>query len=337
MTTEETSTGNAAPRARDAARAVRVLVVIVNYRTAALVVDCLRSLEREVADLPGTRVVVIENGSADGSAELLGEAIAREGWGSWARLETVEVNGGFAAGNNVALRRVLAAEDGPEFVHLLNPDTTVRPGAIRELVDFLQVHPDVGIVGSRLEYPDGTRQASCFRFYNVWSELDNGMRLGLVSRLLAKHVSRPPHLDVPHAVDWVSGASLMMRRQVLDAVGPMDERYFLYYEESDFCLRAARAGWSCWHVPASRVVHLIGKSTGVTGDAERERRRPKYWFESRRHYFIKNHGHVYQVLVDVTWLAGFMFWRLRRRIQRKPDMDPPHLGWDFLRYSLLGL
>ena len=115
---------------------------------------------------------------------------------------------------------------------------------------------------------------------------------------------------------------MMVRRAVFDRVGLLDEGYFLYYEETDFCLRARRAGWECWYVPASRVVHLVGQSSGVTDRHRPRGRRPAYWFASRRRYFERNHGPGYAALASAAWAAGFALWRARRRVQRKPGHGP---------------
>src|SRR5439155_17086766 len=117
---------------------------------------------------------------------------ADNGWGEWASIQPLARNGGFAYGNNEAIRASLAGTDRPEYVLLLNPDTLVRPGAIRALLEFMDGRPDAGIAGSRLEDPDGTPQRSAFRFHTVRSELEAGLRLGFVTRLLRRHVVAPP-------------------------------------------------------------------------------------------------------------------------------------------------
>lgn len=312
-----------------------VRIVIVNYRTPELAIDCLRSLAAELQPESDWRVVVVENASGDASAEKIDAAIRDGGWRAWAELLPVDRNLGFAGGNNVALRPILAAPRPPDYVLLLNPDTVVRPGALRALAEFMERRPEVGIAGSRLEDPDGTPQRSAFRFPTIWSEFESGIRLGFVSRLLRRRVVAPPVQDAPHPSDWMAGASMMVRRAVFDSVGLMDEGYFLYFEETDFCLRARRAGWASWYVPASRVVHLVGQSSGVTDTKRPARRVPRYWFESRRRYFRKNHGALYALLADSAWALGFGLWRLRRRVQRKPDHDPPGLLWDFIRFTFL--
>jgi N-acetylglucosaminyl-diphospho-decaprenol L-rhamnosyltransferase len=306
-----------------------MLVVIVNYRTADLVVNCLRSLAPEVAALPNTRVVVVENCSGDDSVETLSAAIATEGWGHWATLMPAERNGGYAYGNNVAIRPALASDNPPDYVLLLNPDTQVYGNALKALQDFMDTHPTAGIAGSSFTEVDGSNWPIAFRFPTILSELDSGLRLGLVNKLLDNWQTVQIMDDQQRQVDWLPGASMCIRRQVFEAIGLMDEDYFLYYEETDFCLQAQRAGWGCWYVPESRVMHIAGQSTGVTVRNAQPKRLPTYWFESRRRFFVKNYGLLYAAIADLVWMVAFALWRGRRLLQRKPDPDPPRMLQDF--------
>jgi GT2 family glycosyltransferase len=311
------------------------LIVIVNYRTADLTVDCLRSLDAEVKSLPDISVVITDNHSADDSPKHIQQAIKQNNWDTWATLTPLPRNGGFAYGNNQAIQPALDSDTPPDFVLLLNPDTVIRPGAVAKLIQFMHDNPNAGIAGSRLEDPDGTPQRSAFRFPSTRSELDDGLRLGLVSKLLKNKSVAPPVRDDTHQTDWVAGASMIVRRQVFQDIGLMDEAYFMYYEEVDFCLRANRAGWPCFYVPQSRVVHLVGQASGVTVQNTRPKRRPDYWFDSRRRYFVKNHGQLHAFITDAAWAFAYATYRLRRLIQRKPDTDPPKLLYDFIRHSVL--
>jgi N-acetylglucosaminyl-diphospho-decaprenol L-rhamnosyltransferase len=310
-----------------------VVVVIVNYRTAPLTIASLRALAPEIAACPGVTAVVVENASGDDSSARIRSAITEAGW-SWVTFIESERNGGYAAGNNLAIRPRLDGAVGPDYFLLLNPDTEVRPGAVTALVDFMEQHPAVGVAGSSLLNPDGAAWATAFRFPSVLGELESGVRLGPVTRLLDRWVVPMKMGEEPRQVDWVPGASMLVRRQVFETVGLMDEEYFLYFEETDFCLQARRAGWSCWYVPASRVMHIAGQSTGVTDREAAPRRRPQYLFDSRRRYFVKNHGLGYAALADLAWSLGFASWRVRRRLQGKPDLDPPCLLADSLRNSV---
>lgn len=313
----------------------RLTVIILNYRTGKLTIDCLRSLVDEVAALPQTQVIIVDNNSGDGSVEQIQTAITAEAWESWVKLMPLDCNGGYAFGNNAAIRAAQAATPPPDYVLLLNPDTYIRPGAFRALVQFMDAHPKVGIAGSRLEDPDGTPQRSAFRFPTVLSEVESGLRLGLVTQLLSQWVVAPPAPETDGPTDWVAGASMIIRRKVFESVGLMDEKYFLYYEEVDFCLAAQRAGWLCWYVPESRVVHYVGQSSGVTDTKREPQRRPTYWFNSRRRFFVKNYGFGYALLSELAWASSFALWRVRRAIQGKPDEDPPQLLNDFIANSAL--
>ncbi|MEM7263518.1 MAG: glycosyltransferase family 2 protein [Planctomycetota bacterium] len=323
--TETLPNSNVATASATALRSVHV--VIVNYRTPELCVDALDSLQTELLENPELRVTVVDNASGDNSPERLAAyAEAHE------RIDFLELesNDGFAAGNDAAIDPILDGPQPPDYFLLLNPDTVVRPGAVQALVDHLEAHPEFGIAGSRLEDPDGTPQRSAFRFPSAASEFEHEIRFGPISKLLRNRVVAPPVVDHAVETDWVAGASMLVRREVFEAIGSIDADYFLYYEEVDFCLAARRAGWRCAYVPESRVVHLVGQASGVTNAAV-VKRRPTYWFTSRRRYFVKNYGLCYAAWTDLLWIVGHAAWRVRRLIQRKPDPDPPHFLTDFVR------
>ncbi len=307
-----------------------VAVVIVNFRTGPLVVDCLASIEACSTGVP-PRTIVVDNDSPDDSAGLIESAISERGWGSWAALVPSGHNGGFAAGNNIGIRAAIAGDNTLEHILLLNPDTIIRPGAIEALDGFMATHPRVGIAGSRLEDPDTTPQRSAFRFPTIAGEFESAARLSPVTRLAGPRVIAPPARDIPHPTDWVAGASLMIRREVLDDVGLLDESYFMYYEEVEFCRRAACAGWACWYVPESRVVHLVGQASGIVHG--QLKRRPRYWFDSRRRYFVTQHGRAYAILVDLAWLVGAPLHRLASRARGRASSDPAHLLRDMLAHG----
>src|SRR5262249_6842264 len=151
-------------------------------------------------------------------------------WSSWVTLIEAPRNGGFAYGNNLAFQR--AYDDGPPaYFHMLNPDTRIFKGAIGALLHFLETHPNAGIAGSGLGDLDGNDLPFAFRFPSVVSEFEHGLQFGLVRRMLQPWVVALEGCAEPQLVDWVSCASMMIRREVLDSIGGLDENYFLYFED----------------------------------------------------------------------------------------------------------
>jgi len=310
-------------------------VCIVSWNCADLMEACLTSVAAEFGSVPNCRVVVVDNASSDATADRVQELIASHGWSSQMELLRAPSNDGFAAGNNAAMRALRHSGFDGEFILFLNPDTVVRPGAFKLLLDFMADQPDVGIAGGRSEDPDTKPQACCFRFPSISREVAATMRLHVADRMLAPWLKLIDTPSAPLEVDWVSGAFMLVRREVFAQIGLMDEGYFLYFEETDFTIRARRAGWRCWHVPQSRIVHLVGQSSGVTVRGGRPRRRPAYWFESRRRYFILNHGRPYAILVDLAVAAGYCIARPIRRLTRHWYDDPPNFLIDLLKHGAL--
>ena len=230
------------------------------------------------------------------------------------------------------MRPALESADPPEYLLLLNADTIVRPHALEVLVDFMDRRPRAGIAGSQFLSPEGEVQSSPFRFQGILSELDRGMQLGVVSKLLSRWAVSPPTPPAACQAEWISGASMILRGSMLEQVGLLDEGLYTYFDDIDICLRARRRGWETWYVPDSKVIHLEGASTGVANRLIK--RRPPYWFQARRRFFLKSYGKLYTALADAAYLLGLATYRLRRRIQRKPDTDPPHLLADSLRHSV---
>ena len=260
---------------------MRLLVIIANYKVAHLTIDCLRSLAEELGNVPDTRVAVCENGTGDDSAQRIQRAIDDNGWNAWCTLTAVNPNLGFTGGNNVVLRPALQLPDKPQYVLLLNADTIVHQNALRRLLEFMDEHPRVGVAGSGLEFPDGAPQCSAFRFPSAWSEFESSINLGLVSRALRRWVVALPMPNHACEVDWVGGASMIIRREVFEDIGVLDQGYYTHYEDVDFCFNAHKAGWAVWYVPDSRVTHLVGQSTGLT-ITNPKRRFPPYFFGARR-------------------------------------------------------
>jgi len=316
---------------------VVVDVITVSYRTAGLVVQSLAALaaEREHAAARGIVVnaTIVDNCRED--APAIRAAMEREGWGAWVTLIEAPRNGGFAYGNNLGFRHGWQRERVPDYFFLLNPDAMVRPGAVVALVDFLEQRTDAASAASRLEDGSGNVWPYAFRFPSLVGETVSSLGIGPLYRLFSDHAMLRPMGACPQPVDWFPGAAMMVRSEVIRQLGGMDESYFLYFEETDFCLKLTRAGWTNWYVPASHVVHESGQSTGVTGKSGVGKRLPPYWFESRRRYFAKNHGVAYTALLDSAVVAANALQAVYRGALGKPSDRPPKLVPDLLRSSVL--
>jgi N-acetylglucosaminyl-diphospho-decaprenol L-rhamnosyltransferase len=310
-----------------------VAVIIVTYKCAALTVESLRSVaaERSAKGL-SIRAVVVDNASGDGPSVL--KAVESSSWDSWVTLVTAPENGGFAYGNNLGIKR--AYEDRtPSYIYLLNPDAQIRPGAIGSLVRFMESHPTAGIAGSSFENLDGSDWPIAFRFPTLMSEMLQGMELDPLMRLLKRWVVAQEMAKVPQPIDWICGASMMIRPAVFQAIGGMDENYFLYFEETDFCFRAKKAGLETWYVPESRVMHIRGQSTTVTDLTREPTRLPSYWFESRRRYFAVTHGIGHAIVIDIFALLACLIGSLKRLVRRRARTGTPYFVRDLFRHSII--
>lgn len=316
--------------ARYTSRAMKLQVVLLNFRTADLTLKALASVYRATLGIPSVRIDVVDNHSEDGSAEKLAFGIRDARYfPDRVRMLVSPRNGGFGAGNNFAIRAALASSDPPEFIYILNSDAFPEEDAVEALLDFLEAHPQVGIAGSYIYGVDGKPHETAFRFPSILSELEAGAGFGPLSRALREHTV--PILPPPRTtqrVDWLAGASMMVRAEVLQNIGLFDEEFFLYFEETDLSRRAALAGYATWYVIESRVAHVGSASTGM----KTWRRMPSYWFDSRAHYFEKNHGRAYKGTADVAFSLAFATHRLRALVQKKRDNHPAQFLRDFVRH-----
>ena len=313
--------------------ALDVVVAIVTYKSADLTVACIRSIQAErAASKLRISVVVVDNVSGD--APAIAQAIVDNHWGSWVKLIVAPKNGGFAYGNNIAMGEA-ALMGPPRYCHLLNPDTELRPGAIDNLVSFLDENVSVGIAGSSFENLDGSDWPIAFRFPTLLSEVEAGLQTGLVSRILSRWVVAREMGKSAEPIDWVPGASMMVRWGVIEKIGGLDENYFLYFEETDFCRRSSQRGFQTWYVPASRVMHIAGQSTKVTERDAKAKRLPGYWFESRRRYFATTYGLGYAIATDLAALAAYGLGFLKRLLLGRGHEAVPYFIRDLWTYSVL--
>jgi GT2 family glycosyltransferase len=302
---------------------VDLSIVVVSWNTRELLLACLASIEREI--LGGSAVprlaletLVVDNGSEDGSAEA-----ARDGF-PWVEVIALSENLGFSGGCNVGLRRAKG-----RHVLLLNSDTVVLAGAVERCVAYLDAHPDVGIVGPQLLHPDGRLQNSIHAHPRLLTEL--GPRGVLETLLPGRFPSKRFHHAEPIDVPAVLGAAFFVRRSVLEEVGLLSEDYFLFLEETDYCLRVLQAGYRVVHVPDARIVHVFGASSKKRLPAET---RIEYQ-RSLLLFFRKHRGPLATALLLALRAAKALLYvvvrapgaLVSRRLRERWDQDRRVLAW----------
>lgn len=320
---------------------MRIAGIIVNYRTPELTLEVVQSLRKEMQPLAPFRIYVVDNDSGDDSLARFRQAAERDHWDSEVELIAAPRNGGFGYGINQAVRRGLDLASPPAYFYVLNSDAFVDPGSLTRMVAFLDAHPDAGLAGSHIHGTDGKTQVAAFRFPSIFSELESSANLGVLSRLLHKHVVSLPLPEVDHEVDWISGTSMLIRRETFERAGFFDEGFFLYFEEIDFCLTARKAGFKSYFVSGAPITHIGAVSTGMIDES---RRMPSYWFDSRHRYFRKHHGTVYATACDLTRMAGTLLWYAKERALKRPGKLRPRMlrdlaaaSWKNLRRSSFGI
>ncbi|WP_299597907.1 glycosyltransferase family 2 protein [uncultured Microbulbifer sp.] len=297
----------------------QLAVIIVNYRTPELVKDCLESLLPEV-DRQNARVIVVDNASGDKSLEKIAEwlSVQKTSYREITSLVQSEVNGGFSAGNNLGMRIVK-----PEYYLLLNSDTLVRPGAINTLLQYMGENLDVGAVGPRLEYLDGTAQISAFRKCGVTSEFIRGAQLNVVKKLFSHKDVSVPLTDAQSKIDWVSFACVILRAEAVARVGFMDEEFFMYFEDIEYCNRLSAAGYKIAQTTDARVVHLRGGTSPVKANNAKCKRLPKYFYQSRTRYFCLLGSKLTFLAANLAWLGGRILRFTKLLKSRRPIHSIP--------------
>jgi N-acetylglucosaminyl-diphospho-decaprenol L-rhamnosyltransferase len=261
----------------------RVSALIVSFNTRALSLEAIGSVPSDA------EIVVVDNASHDGSADAIAERFPS------VRLVRSKTNLGFAGGVNKA-----AEQASGDVLLVLNSDARLLPGSLSTLCELLDAHPRAALVAPALEYPDGRRQASAFAFPGL---VQVGLDLFPIDRLMDTRLNGRVYANQACQIDHPLGACMLIRRTAWQDVGPLDEGYFMYLEEIDWCRRARTRGWQIWHQPRARVVHHGGSSTSQQPEAMYT----QLW-RSRLRYYSRYHGPIYNRLVHALVRLG-----LRRR------------------------
>jgi len=252
---------------------MRLLIIVINYRTPKLTIEAIASIADQVAGVGG-HVVLVDNDSGDDSLPLLRAAIEERGWQPWVELIASPVNTGFAGGNNLVLRNLARYPDAA-FVLLLNSDTVSDPGALKYCLERMQADPGIGVLSCLLLNRDRTVQNTARRLLTPPRTLAHAFGLPWsLPRLFAWADPEDPGWDrrtEARDVDWVGGAFMMIRRDVIEKIGPLDDGFFFYGEDAEFCHRVRKAGWRVRYDPGAAVIHLGGASSDPVRLASRKR------------------------------------------------------------------
>jgi N-acetylglucosaminyl-diphospho-decaprenol L-rhamnosyltransferase len=293
-------------------------IIVVSYNTCDMLRACLRSVYAGLAYFAAeAQVWVVDNASGDGSPAMVRAEFPQ------AQLLALEENLGFAAGNNAALRELgfgTAAGQQLGDVLFLNPDTEVQGNALVQMAGELRRREKAGVVGAGLVYPDGRFQHSAFRFptlLQIWFDFFPRPARLLDTRLNGRYPRTLYEAHKPFPVDHPLGAAMMTRAEVIHEVGLMDERFFMYAEEIDWCFRVKRAGWDIYCVPTAQIVHHAGGSTRHF----RDEMYVALW-RSRFLLFQKHYGPVFNLTARLLVRLGLAAEvRRARRTESGPALE----------------
>jgi len=318
--------------------AINVAVVIVNYNTATLTLNAVASTLNKPHGGRSIAIHVVDNASPKGDFDVLMRAIADRGWASTVTLHASALNVGFGSGNNMVLEKLAAPL--PTYVFLLNPDAMLENDTIGILADFLDAHPGAAAAGAGIANHEGVPVTAAFRFPGVLGTFAAALAFGPVSRLLRKWEVPLSPTTPTQPVGWVAGAAVMVRLEAMRRVGFFDPAYFLYYEEVDLMRQLSLQGGEIWHVAEARVVHIEGAATGVRSGHDSPKRLPAYWYESWRHYFMKNLGRTRAISAAAAWYMGAIGNTVLELLRGGRPQTPKGFYGDFWRIAvrpLLGL
>ena len=312
---------------------IETAIITVTYNCADFIEDFLDSVACELTPERSAHLFIVDNLSADDTVSSVTRIIEEKALQERVTLLPKNSNLGFGAGCNAGVAAAQALN--PKYYWFLNPDTQVFPDTHSKLVEFLEQTPKAGFVCSQLEDKEGQARSSGFRFPSLASELCGSLRLGFVDKLFANKNIAIPVSTEPQQADWLTGASFLVKADAFTQLNGFDETFFLYFEEVDLCFRAKQLGFERWINPESRVYHIAGASTGLASGRKMVKRRPQYWFDSRRYFYCKNYGHLHFALIDLVVVFGLSLFKVRAAIQGKESNDPPHLLRDYASNSLL--
>jgi GT2 family glycosyltransferase len=303
-----------------------VSIIIVNYNTKELLRDSIISIMKNTLNI-NYEIIVVDNNSSDGSVQMVENEFPS------VVLIASEKNGGFAYANNLGVAKAKG-----KYIFLLNSDTIILNDAISKMFNFMEENKEIGILGPKLLNADLTDQTSVFGFPTIFKEVASIFEFKklLKNKIIKKVVLAMSKIvlpsDVgqymrnydkdrkPEVVQVLVGAAMLIREEVIDAIGGLDENYFMYYEEIDYCLQAYKQGWKCVFYPYAEIIHLIGQSSKKVSEFSFITR-----YVSMLKYFRKNHGESKENIVRTILILGLKYRILRDYILFKFERNKDYI------------
>lgn len=283
---------------------LKLSLIILNYNTRDLLRSCLQSIHNSQSTIHNLEVIVVDNASNDGSLEMIKNDFPK------IKLITNHQNYGFAKGNNIGIK-----EAKGKYILLLNSDTVVEKDTLPMMVKFMEDNPMVGVATCRVELSDGTLDPACHRgFPTPWASLTYFLGLEKLfpkSKLFAQYHQTYKNLNKAHEIDSPTGAFYLIRREVIEQVGLLDEDYFMYGEDLDWSYRIKKAGWKIMYAPDVKITHFKKQSGQANVDPLEQKKATDYFYQTMKLFYQKHYQDKYPFFVN--WL---MIWgiELRSRI-----------------------
>jgi hypothetical protein len=286
---------------------INIAILLLNYQTPILTIECLHSISKQLT--PDIKIFIIDNHSSDGSAEIISHEIEKNNWDEWASVIESKINGGFAYGNNLGIKTVQA-----NHYLLLNSDTILLPGAVDAFKKAIYEYPAAGAFGCYMQDADGHKSISTFNFITPFSEFLRTSNFRLFDKFFSKYVVPFDIDDNAKDIDWVGFACVLIPLNVIQNVGLLDEKYFMYFDDVDYCHRIKNQGYKIIYLPEAKIIHLEGGSGQISSKSAITKRAPRFYYESRSRYFAKHYGHFGLLRANVFWAIGYAFGQMKKTI-----------------------
>lgn len=301
-------------------------IIIVTWNVADYIVACLASIYRNINSRYEYEIIIVDSASQDNSVELIQSQYPD------VKLMEKSENIGYTQGNNIGLEQAKG-----KYLILLNPDTEILDNALNKMIDYLETHPDVGMIGPHTYNTDGTTQSTRRKFPTkalAFFESTWLQQFAPKTMLDNFYLNDQPN-DGIFPVDWVQGSALMLRREVFEQIGGLDTGYVMYFEELDWCKRASAENWKCIYLGSAEIIHHGGKSSEQVNIQKHI-----YFQESKLRYYRKFHGSFFATILRIFLLVNYLWQLILESIKRILGNQPQlreqrmHTYWRVLRSGL---